>query len=243
VYIAKNRSIKAKVTLHIDGKQADTEALLDSGATENLINPRMVKKYRFPIQLLKRKRRLFNVDGTLNKQGEITSIAMITIRSGNHYQTHRFLIADIGIDDLILGYPFLEATNPLINCKDGTIDKTVHLFIPQKWKDIFSKWKGWTPTDELANKVTMAQQLAEQATDKKERTWQEQVPKQYHRHGKVFSKQASERFPSKRPWDHAIDLKMDAPISLDCRTYPLAPKEKEEQKKFLEANLRLQRIQ
>jgi hypothetical protein len=38
-------------------------------------------------------------------------------------------------------------------------------------------------------------------------------------------------------------LKPDAPTSLDCRVYPLAPREKEEQKKFLEANLRLHRIQ
>ena len=100
------------------------------------------------------------------------------------------------------------------------------------------------PIDETvhANKTTIAQQLAEQATDKKNKTWQEQVPHKYHKHGKVFSEQASERFPGKRPWDHAIDLKPDAPNSIDCRVYPLAPKEREEQRKFLEANLRLHRI-
>jgi len=37
-------------------------------------------------------------------------------------------------------------------------------------------------------------------------------------------------------------LKPDAPTSIDCRVYPLAPKEKEEQRKFLEANLHLKRI-
>jgi len=75
----------------------------------------------------------------------------------------------------------------------------------------------------------VAQQLAEAATDKKKRTWQELVPERYHRHGKVFSEAASERFPDRRPWDHAIELKEDAPTSINCRVYPLSPKEKEEQ--------------
>jgi len=32
----------------------------------------------------------------------------------------------------------------------------------------------------------VAQQLVEKATDKKEQTWQELVPEQYHKYGKVF---------------------------------------------------------
>jgi len=52
----------------------------------------------------------------------------------------------------------------------------------------------------------------------------------------------SERFPDRRLWDHAIELKEDAPTSINCRVYPLSPKEKEEQQEFLSQNLRLQRI-
>ena len=74
------------------------------------------------------------------------------------------------------------------------------------------------------------------------KTWQELVPKQHHQHGKTFLEQASERHSGKRKWDHAIKLKSDAPSSLDCRVYPLALQEKEEQKEFLQTNLRLQRI-
>jgi hypothetical protein len=39
-------------------------------------------------------------------------------------------------------------------------------------------------------KVTMAQQLAEQATDQRKQTWEEIIPRKYHCHGKVFSEQA-----------------------------------------------------
>ena len=33
-----------------------------------------------------------------------------------------FYIADIGVDDLILGYPFFEAAEPQINWKEGRMD-------------------------------------------------------------------------------------------------------------------------
>jgi hypothetical protein len=91
-------------------------------------------------------------------------------------------------------------------------------------------------------KTTIAQQLAEQASSKEEQTWEELVPQQYHKFGSIFSEVDSERFPGPRKWDHTIDLKPDAPTSINCRVYPLSPKEKEEQKEFLAKNLRLKRI-
>ena len=78
--------------------------------------------------------------------------------------------------------------------------------------------------------------------DQTKRTWQELVPERYHRFAKVFSEEGSEKFPDQRPWDHAIDLKPDAPMSINCQVYPLSPTEKQEQQKFLDQNLRLKRI-
>jgi len=86
------------------------------------------------------------------------------------------------------------------------------------------------------------QQLAIDALNKEEKTWQELVPKQYHKFGSIFLEKDLERFPGTRKWDHVIDLKADAPTSIDCRVYPLSPKEKEEQKEFLAENLQLNRI-
>jgi hypothetical protein len=56
VYIAKNRSIKARVHLYTEKCEADEKALLDSGATENLIHPRMVEKYDLSTQKLPKAR-------------------------------------------------------------------------------------------------------------------------------------------------------------------------------------------
>ena len=81
--------------------------------------------------------------------------------------------------------------------------------------------------------VTKATTLAAKNADKTERPLQEIVPLEYHKYGKVFSKEEAQRFPHRRPWDHAIDLLPDAPKILDCKMYPLAEGEQEELDKFL----------
>ena len=86
-------------------------------------------------------------------------------------------------------------------------------------------------------KTTVAQQLAEQATDKTVRSWDQIVPSQYHLHAKVFSEEAAHRFPASREWDHAIDLKPDAPTMLNCKVYPLSLGEDDALQTFLLENL------
>ena len=105
----------------------------------------------------------------------------------------------------------------------------------------------WEEGDKLwirvaAHKTTVAQQLAEQAANKRKKTWEELVPPIYHSFSSIFLEKASERFPNCRKWDHAIDLKADTLTSIDYRVYPLSPKEWEEQKEFLKSNLWLNRI-
>jgi len=58
-------------------------------------------------------------------------------------------------------------------------------------------------------KTTTATDLAIEARDKKEQTWQEIVPKAYHAYGKVFDEIKAMRFPKSRPWDHAIEFTED----------------------------------
>jgi Reverse transcriptase (RNA-dependent DNA polymerase) len=67
--------------------------------------------------------------------------------------------------------------------------------------------------------------------------WDQIVPPHYHMHQKVFSKEVAQCFPDTRPWDHAIDLKPDAPDTLDCKVYPLGPGEQEVLQKFLKEHL------
>jgi len=222
----------------------------------------VVKRLKLTTRTLAKPRKVQNVDGTPNKSGEISEAVNLLVNNNDKKASHTFFVANIGQDDFILGYPFFEASNPNVDWSGGRIEgfTTITSTNADTWRpprkgtkrqESTPTWvrsiPGWEKGDEIwlqtcVAKTTVAQQLAEAATDKKKRTWQELVPERYHRHGKVFSEKASERFPDQRPWDHAIDLKDDAPTSINCRVYPLSPKEKEEQREFLSQNLRLQRI-
>jgi hypothetical protein len=171
----------------------------------------------------------------------------------------QFYIADMGPDDLVLGYPWFAATNarpdwatrtlpesvmihtkgaasgkPMCSVKVAGARTTIHH--PPFLEDSDELYIQIVRTSRVA-KTTVAQQLAEQATDKTIRSWDQIVPPQYHSHVKVFSEEAAHYFPTSREWDHAIDLKPDAPTTLDCKVYPLSPGEDDALQTFLSENL------
>jgi hypothetical protein len=52
-------------------KRAEVVALVDSGMTENFLNLIYTKWLRLPIKRLETPQKLYNVDGTENKAGEL----------------------------------------------------------------------------------------------------------------------------------------------------------------------------
>ncbi len=66
----------------------------------------------------------------------------------------------------------------------------------------------------------------------------EQIPEEYCRHAKVFDEKEADRFPPKREEDHAINLKEDAPVVLDCKIYPLSHDQDTKLTEFLGEHLR-----
>ena len=107
-----------------------------------------------------------------------------------------------------------------------------------------SHHKQEAPSNETAEgepiirRISHATNLAASAADKTERTWQEQVPLEYHQFGKVFSDEEAQRFPNSRPWDHEIELTPDAPQVLNCKVYPLAEGQQELLDQFLDEHLK-----
>jgi hypothetical protein len=93
--------------------------------------------------------------------GDIQQGVTLMIDCGGRRSTHQFLVADIGTDELILGYPFFEATDPKINWAEGSLDETVTISTTNagewsmKKKDEPRKtsWvqsiPGWEPGDEV----------------------------------------------------------------------------------------------
>ena len=70
-----------------------------------------------------------------------------------------------------------------------------------------------------------------------------EVPEKYQQHTKVFSEEASQHFPPKRPWDHTIELKPETPNVIDCKIYPLTQEEDKALVTFLDEQLKKGYIQ
>ena len=122
MYIARNYAIKVPFQLRTSRKRVDQKALLDSRATECFIHPRVVAQ----LQLMKRKldkpRKVQNIDGTANKDGEILEVVDLLVNNNGKEATHAFFVANIGQDDYILGYPFFEASTPNVNWHGACIE-------------------------------------------------------------------------------------------------------------------------
>ncbi len=108
-------------------RRVKVDALLDSGATENFIHPCMVKKMKLQTQLLRKPQQVKNVDGSPNKAGEVTEVAILEIHRKGYRGKHAFFVAEVDHNKILLGYPFLEAVNPKINWWSGKIYRAVTL--------------------------------------------------------------------------------------------------------------------
>jgi len=124
VYISARKSMTVRCYIHSIAKRADITALVDSGATENFMNLTYAKWLRLPIKKLPNPRKLFNVDGTENKAGELLFYTDLQVRSGGQNTTLRFFLSDLGEHKAILGYSWFAAVQPRIDWKRGWIDHT-----------------------------------------------------------------------------------------------------------------------
>ena len=185
----------------------------------------------------------------------LTQYVDLSIRTGKREETMRFLVTSLGSEDLILGYPWLTTFEPQFNWANGVIDTSYLPVVIRSldWKTLRIRPTIATTTEEepisqiqriyayevlsdesnaWANISTELAQKAGQYTKKVE------IPSHYQRFAKVFNEEASHRLPKHQPWDHTIDLKPNAPSSLNCKIYPLTTQEKEALRKWLDEELK-----
>ena len=72
--------------------------------------------HRLPIP-----KRLYNIDDTTNKEGMITHYIDLDIYTNKIHKEMRFLVAGIGKEDVLLGYPWLLTFHPEFHWKEGHI--------------------------------------------------------------------------------------------------------------------------
>ncbi len=228
---------------------AEREVLIDSGATDNFISKNLLHQLRIGYLPVEKPIKIWNVDGTHNQDGAISHFTDLEVRTGTETKTLRFLITNLGKDEVILGYSWLTAFEPVIHWRDATLDKKCQLVVISSIKleetqvariTTEEEWEALN-TEEgpyaILQKTTTASELAQKAMDKTPKTFEQMVPEEYHKHAQTFNEKESHQFPPARPWDHAIELLPDAPSSFDCKIYPMTKGEEDSLQEFIQEQL------
>jgi len=89
-------------------------------------------------------------------------------------------------------------------------------------KKVAEEWEIWDEEEEAAKSEMEAKKL---------------VPEKFHKWIKVFGKKQSERIPTRKVWDHAIDMK-EGFVPRKGKVYLLLREEREEVREFVKEQLR-----
>src|SRR5258707_4748658 len=179
-----------KVPIRLYYKEAQVNVLLDSGATDNLIDRNLINKIGLGTTPLKPPRLVRNVDGSLNQDGTMTETCKPWIKRGEKEIEFQFFVTSLGEDRMIFGCPWFEQENPEINW-------TKHELLGEPITLLTSGYR-------FRKKRHQDAKLAVASTfdPVKETT----LPEEYQCHSKVFSDQEAQPFHPDTYEDHAIQL-------------------------------------
>ena len=210
--------------------------MADTGASGLFIDGKYAKEQRIVGIPLKEPLNVYNVDGTLNKQGTITHCARICLTIGERTTWEKFYITGLGRQKIILGLPWFRTHNPNIDWITGRISWKKQNQIrnnPEDEEDLLIHFINGTNEQEAkinASKIHDTQNIV------KEEPLKERIPKEYHKWLKLFDKKAADRFPKSKVWDHKIELKPEFKPQR-AKIYNLTPEEDRELDKFLREQL------
>ena len=82
VYIASYRSMRIPVNIQTHYYEANNQkALVDSGATDCFIHPRLAERMRVGRQAFNKPKKIFNINNTENKSGIITHFIDLKVQT------------------------------------------------------------------------------------------------------------------------------------------------------------------
>ena len=73
--------------------------MVDSGATTKFLHRRFVLENQVATRKLARPIPLYNIDGTENRDGTISEVAVLDMAIGDHREKVVFVVTDIGEED------------------------------------------------------------------------------------------------------------------------------------------------
>ena len=210
------------------------------------IDRKMVAKHEFQLQKLERPVQVKNVDGTNNSAGAITHQVEVNVYYKGHIERMRMDVCDLGKTDVILEMLWLQAYNPEIDWEMEEVKMTRCL--PLCGRNM--KLKEEKKVKRVKRVATIEEEkIVRWAVDDKEdwgreeevkvdhRKIKKMVPQRFLRWRKVFGKVELKRMPTRKIWDHAIDLK-ETFKPRKRRIHPLSRNKREKVQNFVEDQLR-----
>ena len=235
--------MRVPVSIRMRYFMADKQALVDSGATDNFIHTRFARRLGLKTMPLEKPKQIYNIDNTSNKAGSITHSLELKVTTKKQDKVMRFLVTNIGHEDILLGYPWLVTFEPKFKWKSAII-KTAALpiiltsTIPVPSREVIARIHEDKEKEAIVRQLEeattirgIATELAIQASEGKKKV---EIPAVYDRFKHLFSEEASQRFPPSCPWDHAIELKPKAPDAIPCKVYPMTPAEDKALEDFIQ---------
>jgi len=244
MYIRKIDAMNIPFIFQTAHAMADEVALLDSGATENFINTETWKRMGIGKKPLAKPIKVYNVDGTENKQGEMTHYCRLRIIHNGEEDLQNFYLTNLGKDRIILGYPFMSRFNPKVNWRKGSLSKGKVVIQSAVFKHLDQMVTNWQAKARrqlgepehgeaiYVRKATISQRMAHDYQRTKPKI-NISIPPEFQKYAKVFSEEEAKKFPPDRNPNAVIELLPGAPEQLNCKVYPLTRQETETLKKFL----------
>lgn len=206
-------------TLYTKAGKAEkvTTALVDSGASRNFINRKLVGEWGLPLITLENPKQVRTIDGSDIKSGKIWHRVELPIRIGSHQHTSSFLVCKLGEHPMVSGLCWLAKHNPTIDweskellfqsdfCKENCIPKTLHSAMEEPYEPLTEPLK-------------------------------EQIPEPYHEFLTVVGEEEFKALPPHRPYDIGIDLTEGAKLPMGP-IYSMTPGESKSLRTYLDEEL------
>ena len=250
------REVTVKIGLKQEEKEEGvvTKALLDSGATGLIMSGEFVRRHKFKRTKLERLVYMRNVDSTLNYVEPIVDTVEVEIFFKGHKERMSIDVIRGQKWSMILDMPWLGCHNPEIDWKTGEVKMTrCPNECEKKWRTGKQTKPGWKKQEEKEKKkemrrlttdkeIVIVRIVAEKEEELDEedmivRKTEEMVPRWFHKYLKVFEKKSSERMPTRKAWDHTIDLR-EGFVPKKGKIYLLSRVEREEIQEFVKDQLR-----
>ena len=246
------------------------EALLDSGATGLVMSSEFVKKQGFKLKKLERPMNVRNVYRSLNKEGPIEHTVEVNIYFKGHRERTEIDVIGGQKWTVILGMLWLACYNPEIDWRMGEMkmmrcpEECGKQWRPEQGKLGWEKQKEEEVKEKARKKKKEKEKRKRQNKGKMVKVkrvaeeweiWDEEekvakleakankmVPEKFHKWIKVFGKKQSKKMPTRKVWDHAIDIK-EGFVPRKGKIYLLSREEREEVREFIKEQLRKEYIQ